>query len=111
MEYVVVFMTAPSDESAKKIALELVDKRLAACVNVVPNIYSIFRWKKKIDEVKEFWLVAKTKKTLVHKIMREVKKLHPYEVPEIIALPIVAGNKEYLHWVNDSCGSKKKGAR
>jgi len=100
--YIVIFITVPNKKEAKRIAQQLIGNRLAACVNVVENIYSYFWWQAKIDTAKEALLIIKTRKTLVNKLIKKVKLLHSYKVPEIIALPIISGNKQYLEWVNAS---------
>jgi periplasmic divalent cation tolerance protein len=76
--------------------------KLAACVNIIDNIKSIFWWQGKIDKAKEVLLIIKTKKKLIDKLIKKVKSLHSYAVPEIIALPIIAGNKKYLEWIDES---------
>lgn len=100
--YIVVFITVPNKKQAQDIALSLVDCGLAACVNVIPRLESVFKWKGKIDRGKEYLLIAKSKKRLFPKLIRRVKSLHSYEVPEIIAVPIIAGNKDYLDWLDES---------
>lgn len=101
-DYIAIFITAASLKQARKIAIVLVSKKLAACVNIVPAVDSIFRWKAKIERAKEVLLIAKTKASRFESLKRQVKKIHSYEVPEIIALPIIAGNKEYLKWIEES---------
>ena len=102
--YIVVLVTASSKEEARKISRGLLEEKLAACVNILPGLESHFWWQGKIDSAKEALLVIKTKKELFNKLVRKVKSLHSYTVPEIIALPIISGNKEYLNWINDSTG-------
>jgi periplasmic divalent cation tolerance protein len=99
-EFIVVFVTASSWEEAEKIGKALVEKKLAACVNMVRDIRSIFFWKGKISDEREVLLIAKAKRKNFEKIEKEVKKMHSYEVPEIIALPILIGSKDYLDWVD-----------
>jgi periplasmic divalent cation tolerance protein len=99
---VVIFITCANNKEARKIAQSLVQQRLVACVNIVDKINSIFWWQKKVDSASELLLIAKSKKSLIHKIIRQVKLLHSYKVPEIIALPIVAGNRDYINWINES---------
>ena len=99
-KFTIVLVTASSEEEAKRIAQALVEKKLAACVNIVKDIKSIFRWKGKLSEEKELLLVIKTKSRQLKNIEAEVKKLHLYEVPEIIALPIISGSKDYLYWLD-----------
>ncbi|OGW23729.1 MAG: cytochrome C biogenesis protein CcdA [Nitrospirae bacterium GWC2_42_7] len=100
-EYIVVFITAPKEEDAAKIAKELVESRLAACVNVVKNVRSIYRWQGKIEDDSEVLMIVKTKKSLFDKLMKKVKELHSYSVPEIIALPIIEGSPDYLKWLSE----------
>lgn len=100
--YIVVFITASSKEEARKIAQGLLEEKLAACVNIILGIESHFWWQGKIDSAKEALLVIKTKKGLFNKLAKKVKSLHSYSVPEIISLPIISGNKDYLKWINDS---------
>lgn len=100
--YIVVFITASSKEEAEKIASGLLLEKLAACVNIIENVNSHFWWQGKIDKAREVLLVIKTRKTLFNKLMKKVQTLHSYEVPEIIALPVIAGSKKYLDWIDDS---------
>jgi len=99
-DFIIILVTASSEEEAKKIAQVLVEKRLAACVNLIKDIRSIFRWKGKLSDEKEILLVIKTRKKLYKNVEEEVISLHSYEVPEIIALPIILGSKDYLYWVD-----------
>ena len=99
--YAVVFITAKDTEEAEKISKTLVKRRLAACVNTVPQVSSNFWWKDKLENTKESLLIAKTKASLVPEIIKAVKKLHSYSVPEIIALPIINGNDAYLDWIEN----------
>ncbi len=98
--YIVVFITAKDAEEAEKISKTLVKRRLAACVNIVPEVSSRFWWKDKLDSAKESLLVVKTKDPLLPDIVKAVRKIHSYSVPEIIALPIVGGNPDYLDWID-----------
>lgn len=100
--YIIVFVTAGSKEEAEKIASGLLTEKLAACVNVIENADSHFWWQGKLDKTKEALLIIKTKKSLFTKLIKKVKSLHSYEVAEIIALPIIAGNKPYLDWIDES---------
>ena len=95
----VVFVTAGSEEQAESIARALVGERLAACANIVSPIKSIYRWKDEVETDTEHLLIIKTRANLVAKVAARVKELHSYEVPEVIALPIIAGAKPYLDWV------------
>ena len=99
--FIVVLVTASSKEEANKIAQGLLQDKLAACVNILAGLESRFWWQGKIDSAQEVLLVIKTRKTLFNKLAKKVKSLHSYTVPEIIALPIISGNKAYLDWIND----------
>lgn len=99
--YIVVFITTKDTEEAQKIAVALLKRRLAACVNIVPEVNSRFWWQDKLDSAKESLLVIKTKDTLLPDIIKSVKKIHSYTVPEIIALPIVGGDQDYLDWIDN----------
>jgi periplasmic divalent cation tolerance protein len=101
---IVIFITTADKNEAKKIARALVKDRLAACVNIVDAIESVFCWQGKIEKAKEAFLVVKTKKGLLPRIIKLVKSLHSYQVPEIIALPVIAGEKRYLDWLSQSVG-------
>ena len=96
----VVFITAGQDGEAERIADALVAQKKAACVNIIPKINSIFRWQGKTDSADEALLIAKTKASLLDEVVRIVKELHSYEVPEVIAIPIVGGNQDYLDWID-----------
>lgn len=102
MKYIVVFITAVSLRQAKKIAGALVSMRLVACVNIIEGVESIFTWQGKKERVNEVLLIAKTKFSKFNELKKQVKKNHSYKVPEIIALPIIAGNKEYIKWIDES---------
>ena len=102
-DYIVVFITAGSSDEAEKIAGELVNKKIAACVNVIPEVKSVFSWKGRMEKANELLLVVKTKSSLFKDVVELVKKIHKYEVPEIIALPIVEGSKDYLEWIDGVC--------
>jgi periplasmic divalent cation tolerance protein len=99
-DHVVVLITAGDSEEAGRIARGLLEARLAACVNIVGGVDSRYWWRGKLDEAKESLLVVKTKGRLLPEIITAVKKLHSYEVPEIIALPVVGGSREYLDWMD-----------
>ncbi|MFQ5640221.1 MAG: divalent-cation tolerance protein CutA [bacterium] len=100
-ERIVVFVTCGSEEEAKKISRELLDAQLIACANVVPSVLSIFRWQGKIDEESEVLIVIKSVKTNLAQIVTKVKAMHSYDVPEIIAMPIIGGSDDYLRWVDN----------
>ncbi len=100
--HIVIFITVPNKKEANCIAVELIKNKLAACVNIMENVHSIFWWQGKVDTAEEALLIVKTRKALMNKLIKKVKSLHSYEVPEIIALPIICGDKEYLKWINES---------
>jgi periplasmic divalent cation tolerance protein len=100
---IIVLIAASNEEEARKIAELLVNEKKAACVNIVPGVDSLFRWKGKIESARESLLLVKTRASLVSEIVSLVKGAHSYEVPEIIALPIVGGSKEYLKWLDSAC--------
>lgn len=97
----VIYSTTDSVENAKKIARSLVEEKLVACVNILPKIVSIYRWQGKIEEDDECVLIAKTTDKNVDDAVRGIRELHPYDVPDIIVLPIIAGLKEYLSYVEN----------
>jgi periplasmic divalent cation tolerance protein len=95
----VVFVTAPASEEGEKVARHIVEKRLCACVNAIRGVRSLFWWEGQIQDDSEVLLVIKTSKTLLDDLIAEIKKVHPYSVPEVIALPVKKGNPAYLSWV------------
>jgi periplasmic divalent cation tolerance protein len=98
----IVFSTAGSEDEARKIARELVDRRLAACVNIVPHAESIYRWEGKIESSREWLLLIKTTAEQFSKVRDAIRELHSYELPECIAVAIEDGSPEYLRWLADS---------
>lgn len=102
MEYnhIAVFITVDSPEVARKIADVLLTERKAACVNIVPDIESHYWWEEKKETDQEILLIVKTQAELLDELILLVKKNHPYSVPEIVAIPIVGGNKDYLKWID-----------
>ena len=103
-DYVVCMMTAPNEAEAKRIGRTLVEERLAACCNVIPNVTSIYTWKGKVREEGEVICLMKTRKELFSAIKKRIKELHPYDVPEIISLKIKDGLYEYLKWIDEVTG-------
>jgi len=97
---VVIFVTASSEEEARKVAEHLLTKRKAACVNIVPKVDSSFWWQGKLDSAQESLLIIKTKASLLQEVIALVKSVHSYSVPEVIALPIIGGNEDYLNWID-----------
>jgi periplasmic divalent cation tolerance protein len=100
----VVLSTVGKAEDAERIARALVERGLAACVNVVPAVTSIYRWKGKVERDEERLLVIKTRAERFAALRQALVSLHPYEVPEAIALPITAGHQPYLEWLDESVG-------
>jgi periplasmic divalent cation tolerance protein len=98
---IVVLVTCGSEEEATKIANSLVEARLAACVNMISPLRSIYRWEEKIWDEKEWMLIIKTQKRRFEDLEKKVKSLHSYSVPEIIALPISEGSASYLNWLEE----------
>lgn len=99
---IVVFMTAANGEEATRLADLLIGAHLAACVQILPEMESVYRWEGKIERQSEVLLIAKTTTAKFAELEREVRALHSYETPEIIAIPIVAGTSSYLAWLIDS---------
>jgi periplasmic divalent cation tolerance protein len=97
-----VLTTTSSQEEARRIAHALVERRLAACVNVVSRVDSIYRWKEKVEEAQEFLLLIKTTESAVDQLREAIQELHSYEVPECIVLPIESGSEKYLNWIDES---------
>jgi periplasmic divalent cation tolerance protein len=104
-EYVLVLVTCGSRVEARRIARAAVTQRLAACANLVEApIESVYWWKEKVEQAREFLLLMKTSRARLAALDAEVKRLHSYDVPEFIALPIVAGSRTYLHWLEECLG-------
>jgi periplasmic divalent cation tolerance protein len=99
-EHIVVLVTAGGEQEARTIARELLDAKLAACVNVIDDISSFFFWQGKQEMEHESLLVIKSKGRLLTQIIETVKKAHSYKVPEVIALPVTGGNRDYLDWID-----------
>ncbi len=97
--YLVILVTVGNSEEAHKIANELLNQRRAACVNIVPGVSSLFWWQGRLDSAHENLLIIKTKASQLDEIVTLVRQIHSYDVPEIIALPIVGGSQDYLDWV------------
>jgi len=99
-EHIVVLITASTEEEAAQIARALVESRLAGCVNIIQGVRSIYRWQGKVEDEVEVLMILKTRRALFDELMRRVKELHSYAVPEIISLPITEGMEEYLEWLD-----------
>lgn len=96
---VVILVTTPDEESAERVAQSLVEERLVACVNILPAVRSVYRWHGSVEEAKEVLLVIKARREDVGSVAQRVQQLHPYEVPEVIAIDIVDGHAPYLEWL------------
>src|SRR4030043_674320 len=108
MAYIIVFMTAPNKEEAAKIVRALLEERLIACANIMDPVASLFWWQGKIEEEKEVLVIMKSSETLLKRLSQRVTELHSYEVPEILAVPIVEGSPSYLEWMK-TCLEPVKG--
>jgi periplasmic divalent cation tolerance protein len=104
---IVVLSTCENADDAARIARSLVERRLAACVNIVPGVQSIYHWKGAVEQASEVLMVIKTSRALFSGVRAEIERLHSYELPEAIALPIVDGSERYLEWL--AAGLKQTG--
>ena len=105
-EYIQVVTAVEKKEDAEKIAKTLVEKRLAACVQIVGPIVSTYWWKDNIETAEEWLCIIKSMKDLYEELEKSIKEIHPYETPEIFALPVVAGSKDYLKWLSNEVKKK-----
>ncbi len=101
-KYLVALVTAKDNEEAQKISRAILEKRRAACVNIVPAVNSSYWWMDKIESANECMLIIKTEVRMLNSIIEIIKKNHSYSVPEIIALPISGGNPDYLKWIENT---------
>ena len=101
-EFVVVLVTVASEQEGEKIAREVVEGRLAACVNIVGPVRSLYRWEGKVADDREYLLLIKTRAGLFPRLEARVREVHSYEVPEVVALPVTAGSEAYLRWLAQS---------
>lgn len=102
MNYIIILCNTNSIDSAETIATFLVKEKLAACVNIVPKIKSIYTWQNKIEKEDEVLMLIKTKQSLFAKVKEKIILLHPYDVPEIISINIQDGAKDYLNWISNN---------
>jgi periplasmic divalent cation tolerance protein len=100
-DFIVVLVTAGSSDEGERLARELVEARLAACVNRVKGVQSVYRWQGKIESSEEELLIVKTRRNLFEQLQEKIRQLHSYSTPEIIALPILAGSESYLRWLEE----------
>ena len=98
-----VLSAAGSENEAHKIAETLVERRLAACVNILPRIQSVYRWQGKVEKAEEYLLLIKTVKSRKEQVQSAIRELHSYELPECAALEVESGDEEYLAWLDESC--------
>ena len=107
-KYLLVLTTVPDPDVGQIIAEKIIEERLAACVTLSPSAQSLYWWKGKITQDQEHSLFIKTKKEAYAKLEEKIRQLHPYDVPEIIALPVYAGSKDYLNWIDNETQSSGK---
>ncbi len=109
---IVVFVTCASAREARRIARELVEQRLAACANALESrVYSTYRWKGKVETTREFLLLIKSSRKLFPRLRQAIERLHSYDVPEVIALPIADGSPAYLAWLADNLRAAPRATR
>lgn len=101
----VVLMTAPDADVARELVRRLVDERLAACGNIVGGLLSVYRWEGEVHEDPEVLVILKTHASVLDELLRRALELHPYDVPEALALPVMEGFPPYLDWVAEECGA------
>jgi periplasmic divalent cation tolerance protein len=102
---IVVLTTCESEQQAQALARGLIEQRLAACVNILPGARSVYRWKDKIEDAAEFVLIIKSRRDIFIKLREAIAHLHSYEIPEVIALPVVDGSDAYLNWLDREVAS------
>lgn len=100
----IVLTTTGTQEEARKIAYALVERRLAACVNLVPHLESVYRWQDKVESAQEWLVLIKTQADLFERVRDAVKELHSYDLPECVMLEVTAGSHEYLDWIAENTG-------
>ena len=103
---ILVMITAPGENTAREIADRLVNERIAACVNILPGVVSIYTWQGEPNEDDEVMLIVKSTQGMFYdRLVPAVRQIHPYDVPEIIALPIIQGSEDYLAWIAETTGN------
>lgn len=100
-EYIQVSTTVEKRDDARRIAEALVEKRLAACAQIAGPILSVYRWKGRMEQAEEWLCIFKTRKDIYERLEGEIRNLHPYDVPEIVAIPLAAGSRDYLRWIEE----------
>ena len=100
-DYIVLFITTANHDEAQQISKVLLERRKIACANIVPRVDSHFWWEGSLDSSEESLLIAKTKSSLLPEVIELVKEMHSYDLPEIIALPVIGGNQDYLRWIDE----------
>jgi periplasmic divalent cation tolerance protein len=108
MDEIVVFVSCASEEEAEKIAHGLLESRLAVCINILPSVTSLFSWQGEIHRDRETLMIIKSLQSVFPVLDETIKKHHSYELPEIIALPIIQGSKDYLDWLRESTRPKQQ---
>lgn len=98
---IVVLTTCETEEEGRNVARALVQQQLAACVNLVPKVISVYRWKGAVEEAGEYLLLIKTSRALLREVQSAIERLHSYELPEVVALTIVDGSERYLEWLSE----------
>ncbi|KAJ7564332.1 hypothetical protein O6H91_02G013200 [Diphasiastrum complanatum] len=102
---IVVYVTVPNKETGKRLATSIITNKLAACVNQIPGVESTYWWEGKVETDAELLLFIKTRQSLLEALTEHIKANHPYEVPEVVSLPITGGYEKYLKWLNDNTAS------
>ena len=106
-EYVVIFVTVPNRDLGIELARYLVGSKLVACVNVIDGLRSVYYWEGRVEEDNEALLIIKTRRDKLDDVIKIIREKHPYKVPEVIALPIIGGLREYLGWIDEAVGPSK----
>ncbi len=107
-KYIIAITTTGSREEAEKIAAELVESRLAACVNIISDVLSVYKWKGQIARDREWLLIIKTRQELFDQLKAKIRELHSYQLPEAIAIELAAGDSSYLSWIDQCTGEERE---